>query len=96
MVQVIVVGSYAESRVLVLELQDLLFQALVFATHGLELVFESGDLGLEFFDMPLFPLSEGALSAGCIISPSNFHLELPITARCESTYAVRFCDLLRL
>ena len=64
MVQIIVVGSYTESRILVLELRDLLFQALVFTTHALELVFKSGDLGLEFFDVTLFPLSEGALSAG--------------------------------
>jgi hypothetical protein len=38
-------------------------QALVFGSDGAVGLFESCDLGFEFFDMTLFAFSEGALPA---------------------------------
>lgn len=57
-----------EVQVLVVELRDLLLQAVIFAAHGFGLLFESGDFGFEFFDVPLFSFPKGALTVKRLMS----------------------------
>jgi hypothetical protein len=61
-------------QVLVVKLRDLLLQAFVFAAHGLGLFFKLDDFDFEFFDVPLFSFSEGALSVEkCTSQPLQNH-----------------------